>query len=456
MNPLKILENINIPEGTCEYWDIRIEDKVKTEIEYQNFELTSCTIKPSVGAFIRVYNQGMWFYSSTTDLYALSEEITDLATQSKALPKNSNLHLRPYNQTPSTDHLIKHELSRLDHISIGDKKNLCEEYFEFLKSFNNLKDIKTYYSDEYKVKYFRSSKDVRFSYDFNQCGLCFSYTAIDGEECFRDKINFYGQGLDDLKNLSSGLEQNIHESFLFTKAKSIEPGNYPVVMNSSVVGIFAHESFGHKSEADFMIGDEEAQKTWKLGTKIGNECLSIIDSGEEYGTSGYCPIDDEGFKNQKTYLIKDGVLTGRLHNQYTSQLLGESPTGNGRAINFEFEPLVRMTNTYLEPGNLSFNDLISQVKLGVYAKDVNHGSGMSTFTLAPRKCYMIRDGKLAEPIRVAVISGSVFETLNNVVGCSAKFNLKSSAFGGCGKMDQQPLPVGFGGPSVLVNEMILS
>ena len=86
-----------------------------------------------------------------------------------------------------------------------------------------------------------------------------------------------------------------------------------------MTGLFAHESFGHKSEADFMLGDPEAMENWQLGTKIGSDCLSIVDTGDEKGTSGYCPIDDEGFPTQKTYLIKNGVLTSRLHSQYTAK-----------------------------------------------------------------------------------------------------------------------------------------
>jgi TldD protein len=227
-------------------------------------------------------------------------------------------------------------------------------------------------------------------------------------------------------------------------------------MDSEVVGVFAHESFGHKSEADFMLGDENAKDNWKIGERVGNECLSIVDYGAQVGSSGYCPIDDEGTPVKKTYLINNGLLAGRLHSIATSQALDEEPTGNGRAKDFEFEPIVRMTNTYVEPGELTFEELISKVKLGIYALDMNHGSGLSTFTIAPRRCYMIRDGKIAEPVRVSVMSGSVFDALNMIEGCTKDFKLESMAFGGCGKMEQWPLPVGFGGPQVLISKLVVS
>ncbi len=456
MNFIEILEKINVPENICEYWDVRIESTTKTDIKYDDYELTTCSKKPSIGAFIRVYSKGMWFYLSTTDLDDLSNEIQNLAKQSNYIKSNNVVDYKPYNEVASEDRLIKSNNERFDLISIADKKNLCQGYFSSLQEFEKLKNVEIAYTDVYKVKHFISSTKVKYSYDFNQCGLSISYSVVDCEKQFDDHFNFYGANFNQLLQLHKQLRLGIEESYLFTDAKSIKAGNYPVVMDSEVVGVFAHESFGHKSEADFMLGDEEAKKTWKIGTKVGNECLSIVDCGQEIGTSGYCPIDDEGFKTQKTYLIKNGILTGRLHNQYTSQVLDEAPTGNGRAMNFEFEPIVRMTNTYIEPGNLSFEELLSKVNIGIYAKDMNHGSGLSTFTIAPRKCYMIRDGKIAEPVRVSVMSGSIFETLGLIEGCTKSFKMMNTAFGGCGKMEQWPLPVSFGGSKILVSKMVIS
>lgn len=455
MNLMQVLKKIEISKDLCEYWDVRIESISKSKISYEDFNLVDCSLKPSLGAFIRVYQNGMWFYSSTTRLDNLSEQIKELCHQSLNA-KQEGEKVRPYNQTASVDHIIHFDGVRLDQVTLAAKKEVCESYFSLIKEYTQLKNINVNYSDEYKVKYFRSSTDVEYSYDFNQCGLMVSYSVVEGENKFDDRSNIYASSLEDLKNLEARIKATIEESLLFKNAKTISAGEYPVVMDSEVVGVFAHESFGHKSEADFMLGDADAKETWKLGKKVGNDCLSIVDYGAQVGTSGYCPIDDEGFKTQKTYLIKNGILTGRLHSQYTSQVLDEAPTGNGRAMNFEFEPIVRMTNTYVEPGNHSFEELISKVKLGIFAKDINHGSGLSTFTIAPRKCYMIRDGKIAEPVRVSVMSGTIFETLNQIEGCTVGEKIISSVFGGCGKMQQWPLSVGFGGSKVLVSKMVIS
>lgn len=117
------------------------------------------------------------------------------------------------------------------------------------------------------------------------------------------------------------------------------------MLSPTVAGVFAHESFGHKSESDFMLGSETMRREWELGKRVGWEGLSILDSGVPNG-SGYCPYDDEGTRARDTYLVKNGVLTGRLHSAATAAALDEAVTGNARAISFEFEPIVRMTSTW--------------------------------------------------------------------------------------------------------------
>ena len=164
----------------------------------------------------------------------------------------------------------------------------------------------------------------------------------------------------------------------------------------------------------------------------------------------YVPFDDEGCRAKTNYLIKDGVLTGRLHSSVTAAFLEEAPTGNARALNFEYEPLVRMTTTYIDKGFQTKEELFAGIKEGIYIDNLNHGSGMTTFTIAPRRAYMIRDGKLAEPVRISVITGNVMNTLYEIDGISDQVELFSFALGGCGKMEQYPLPVAFGGPYIRV------
>lgn len=159
---------------------------------------------------------------------------------------------------------------------------------------------------------------------------------------------------------------------------------------------------------------------------MASELVSIIDCGELKGR-GFTPFDDEGTRCKKTYLIKNGILNKRLHSCSTASSLGEEPTGNARAVNFEYEPTVRMTTTYIEPGTKSMDGLIEGIEKGIFVK---RGTGMSDFTLNPLMCYMMREGKIAEPVNETVITGNVFETLNEIDCISKGFEIYSSAIGG--------------------------
>jgi TldD protein len=454
MDMRNLLDQLKLDSYQCHFVDVRIERTQSSLCLFQNGEMTSAGEKPVVGAFIRLHHNGAWFYASTTAVNNLDVEIKKLAAQANALPATANTYTLPANN--GKHHLINKTKDAFSTITLDKKVAMAESYLPLIKKIENLKDSRIRYTDLYKEKFYKSSVGTEFSYDFNQAGFSFYCTLKKGEELFGDGFRKYTTNFSEFTGMEKDILAYFDEAQKFLDAKSIEPGKYKVVLSPEITGVFTHESFGHKSEADFMMGDPEATKEWKLGSTIGSACLSIVDCGTHDNTSGYCPIDDEGTLAQKNYLIKEGVLTGRLHSTHTANVLDEKPTGNARALNFEFEPIVRMTSTYIEGGKTSYDDLLKMAEGGLYIYNFKHGSGGSTFTIAPTRAYRIKNGKLAEPVRVSVISGSVFETLKKIEACGDDFHLESSAFGGCGKMEQAPLPVADGGPSILVSEMQIS
>ena len=112
-----------------------------------------------------------------------------------------------------------------------------------------------------------------------------------------------------------------------------------------------------------------------------------------------------------------------------------------------------MTTTHVKSGTSTFDELVNGIKHGYFINGVSHGSGMSTFTIAPTICYEIVDGKIGDPVKIAVITGDVFKTLSLVDGLSKEYEILCFVTGGCGKMEQYPLPVGLGGPYMRVKEM---
>ena len=455
MNYQKIIDELDFKTYSCVFSDIRIETTTTSTVRLKDGDIVQANSNPTAGYFIRVYNKGQWFYQSSTDFTKIDQNIRRLIELSQDYPEVKSNYSGPIFN--GTHQLIKYENDRFDKITMDEKISIVKKYELLKNKIANIAEYAIAYTDIYKQKYYKNSKGTAFAYDFNQAGLNFRVTLKNGENLFEDGINNYASNFGALLKLEDQILKHFEEAQKFLNAKTVEPGKYDLVLSPELVGIFTHESFGHKSEADFMIGDPEAIKEWELGKKVGSDILSIIDSGLHENTSGYCPIDDEGNLAKKNYLIKDGKLTGRLHSTETAHELNEEPTSNCRAMNFEWEPIVRMTSTYIEAGTDSFEQILKKAgDSALYLDGANHGTGGSTFTIAPKRAYRIKDGKLSEPLKVALISGSVFETLNNITAVGSDFKLWSSAFGGCGKMSQMPLPVADGGPTILVKGMTVS
>lgn len=433
------------------YADVRVENVFTTSIKYRDGVLEESKNTTVKKAFLRVFDGDMWYYASTYKLDDLQGELDRLyanATPNKDILKNETVKRFESNFA----NVVKFSKNCVRDKSIAEKGKMLTEKFPLLKS-EHLKMFVALYSDKHTDIEFYSSKGADIKYDFQLCGLRFGASFAEGENNFTGSLSRSGDSIDKIAVSDKEVVDFVEESENFLMhAKPVTPGEYPVILSPETTGVFAHESFGHKSEADFMIGDETMKKEWALGKKVGSDILSIYDSGLEDG-SGYRPYDDEGTKAKKTYLIKNGVLTGRLHSATTAADLNEEVTGNARAINCDFEPIVRMTSTIVEAGTLTKDELFAGVKHGYYIKDYKHGSGMSTFTIAPNLAYEIVDGKIGDPVKIAVITGNVFETLNLIDGLSDKVEIISSAFGGCGKMEQAPLHVSFGGPYVRISKM---
>ena len=393
MDLRNVLDRLDLTKFPCHFVDVRIERTQSSSFFFKNGELIAAAERPVLGAFVRIHQHGSWFYASTTAVTNLEGEIIKLIDQANTGKKSSNTYVVPKNN--GIHHLINKSSDAFSKISLETKVKMGESYLSLIKKIENLKESNISYTDVYKEKFYKSSVGTEFSYDFNQAGFGFSGTLKKDEELFDDSFRMYAPKFENLINLHDDVLVYFKEAQRFLDAETIAPGKYKVVLSPEITGVFTHESFGHKSEADFMMGDPEATKEWKIGSTIASNCLSIVDTGVHDNTSGYCPIDDEGTLAQKTYLIKDGVLTGRLHSTHTANVLDEKPTGNARAMNFEYEPIVRMTSTYIEGGKTPFNELLKKAEGGVYFYNFKHGSGGSTFTIAPRRAYRIKNGKLA-------------------------------------------------------------
>ncbi|RLI38537.1 TldD/PmbA family protein [Candidatus Bathyarchaeota archaeon] len=239
-------------------------------------------------------------------------------------------------------------------------------------------------------------------------------------------------------------------------------GKIDIVLGSEVVGLMVHESCGHPYEADRILGREAAQAGESfvspdmLGQRIGSELVTVVDDPTVEGSYGYYLYDDEGVKARRRFLIKDGIINEFLHNRETAAALGVSSNAAARASGFDREPIVRMANTFMLPGDYEFEELLEDVKLGVFIKtygEWNIDDRRFNMRFIGREAYLIEGGELKGPIRRPVLEITTPGFYGSIDALDK--NLAFSA-GTCGKGDPpQGVPVWFGGPNVRLRNVAL-
>ncbi|MDE7324885.1 MAG: TldD/PmbA family protein [Lachnospiraceae bacterium] len=437
------------------FTEVRIE---KTENNYyfvKNGEVEGNGRSAVVGAKIRIYDGEMWYTSVTNNLDSIQSEIDNLA--SLATP-NREIYNDPIirNFGDARADILKYNGENDNRkIANEERDKLINNYIASCVD-HSIEEMKTYYASYgsgHKIKEYYSSKGASIRHDMQRCNLSLYFDfVVDGITISAGKY-FQELGFEALKNREQEIIAERDRYLDYARnAVDVEAGDYTCVLSPVVTAMFTHESFGHKSESDFMLNDRTLQEEWVMGKKVGNEKVSICDSGDMQN-NGYTPFDDEGNPAKETWLIKNGVLTGRLHDAKSASVLNEEITGNARAQSYYHSPMVRMTNTYLEKGTDISEDIIGGVEDGIYVYGVNYGTGSATFTMQPNLCYRIRGGKLCEPVRANVITGNVFKTLFDIDAVGNDFILFDTYT--CGK-NGQSAPVSAGGPTIRVKKLTVN
>ena len=438
------------PDGL--YTDVRTEDSSHITVAVMNGEVRTDTQLSRKGAFVRVWDGVLWYTCSTDMPENIQQEIDRLAGLAKnRLPAGGDAYVRALEVHRDKAMAYRGDKS-LRLVEPRAVRDLVEHYRQacFTRDVPELKQYQISCAVNAVSKRFVSSLGSDIETDTQRCRLNASCQLVIKGWPVGAYKGFQKASFEEL----SGHEQEILSEIdryidYGNNAVDAEPGEYVTILAPVVTAMFTHESFGHKSESDFMLNDKTLREEWVMGKQVGAPGVSIVDMGD-MPNNGRLIYDDEGTLTRKTYLIKDGVLTGRLHDVRSAVTLGEEPTGNSRAQDYTCPPIVRMTNTYMEPGTASPEDLIKSTADGVYVYAVSYGTGSSLFTLKPTLCYRIRDGRLAEPLRTNVVTGSVFKTLFDIDGIGNDFELFDTYT--CGK-NGQSVPVSAGGPTIRVKAL---
>lgn len=226
-----------------------------------------------------------------------------------------------------------------------------------------------------------------------------------------------------------------------------------VVLAGTAGGTMIHEAVGHGLEADLANEGLSVYQN-KIGLEVAHPLISVYDDATMAGHRGSFMFDDEGTPSQRTCLIEGGILKGYMHSRLTAANSGSAPTGNGRRQNYSFPPIVRMSNTFIAPGNDVPDSIISSTERGIYVKKMGGGQVNTIngdFVFDVQEAYRIEHGKIGEPIRGATLTGNGPKVLLMIdrVGNDLGFSI-----GTCGKNGQEA-PISCGQPTIRIPQIIV-
>ncbi len=452
----------------ADFVEARFEDLTLRTLTRVNDTWKDIILRSRRGIGVVCYYGGAYGYSSTTsdDENELEIAVSKAFKMAKVSAEAASLKLdfeekSPVKSSKSDTFQLKIHPRTKD---LAYKTNLVDRaIISGRASGQDISNITGMYGELYGRKIFTNSEGSAVEWDFEvidlQCRVT-SKTAdgnlvngvgtsrgTKGLEIFEEK----GKTPEDIgKNAGELAKEQL-------RAKACPAGKFRALVENHLAGVMAHESFGHLSEGDFVVVGI-SPLNGKIGERLGTEHATIIDHGapdiSKFGGL-WLPYDDQGIRASKTTVLDKGVLRHYLHSRGTAKYLKQEPTGNCRAVNFNFAPIPRMTNTYFESGSLSKEEALELLDTGVYAVQTSGGQVQAdgSFLFKAIRGYWVENGEIKEPVREVSLSGNILALLSKVEGATRDLKIWAGYFGGCGKSGQFPLPCGLGGPELVIGEV---
>ena len=442
-----------LAKSEADYTEVRLETRNATRIVYHGTRLETVDTTTDEGGIVRcLVRSGGWGVSTFNSIDTLPERISQ-AYESARVVQAEPISLADV-QSSSDDITVQLGVD-FRQVPLADKKDGIDRLNAILVTSPSIVDTQSVYSDNFSTVTYANSDGAFIREERPLVTAYLSATAREGDNVQRASDGMsIPAGYDQLTGLEEMAERVAGRAHALLSAETVVGGSYPVVCDPKLAGVFVHEAFGHLSEADFVYSNPQAREMMVLGRRFGRDILSIVDDGSLPGLRGSHRFDDEGVPMGRTELVHEGVLAGRLHSRETAAKMGEGLTGNARATSYRYPPIVRMTNTYIEPGDTSFDAMIGDIDLGVYACDAIGGQTMlENFSFSASYGYMIRNGQLGELVKDVILSGNLFTTLQSIDAVGS--DLTFSRLGSCGK-GQGGLPVSTGAPHIRIQDVIMA
>ena len=431
------------------YYEIRVTRVTASHLTMANGQLDELSLNTEIGIGVRAFN-GAWGFSSANDM-SRAEEAIETAMKIARLSKGSS---KIHTGDPITDRAEIKAKRPFTEIDVEEKLALVKETDSLLKG-EKIANRSVYYGDGVKRQLYINSLGSEIETVVPRIRFGFSVTAKENGEMQTYWKSFGGttgwelvEGID----LPHWAEFVKEKALSLLRAQAPPSGTFDVVIDPELTGVFIHEALGHAVEAD-SVKNGDSILAGKLGERIAVDDLTVVDDPTLPGKFGSYVYDDEGIKAKRVELIKDGILVNYLNDRETSALLGLEPNGHGRAQGYAYQPLVRMGNTYVEPGDWSFEEMLGEVKNGLYMIGDKGGqvdTAGGTFTFGAKEGYIIENGEIKAQVRDVALSGKILDVLKNIRAIGDDTRIEFPGY--CGK--GQVVPVDDGGPHVLTRALV--
>ncbi|HHW58452.1 MAG TPA: TldD/PmbA family protein [Clostridia bacterium] len=450
---MKTIDLYQYKELFSAYTELRVQENTELNITFVDGNITKNSQSSTSGVSSRTYLNGSWGFASHAEISeeAIKKVIKEATDNAKFLDAKVNKRKGPL---PSrVAHVEKDFSTKKARLTQKELIDFLKEIDEMItRKYHNLTSRRIILNTLDIEKNLLTSDGSYLKAMIPRTFIHISLSLIKDGEPVTVFDAYGGRGqFEDVFSSPSDFEEKIDELYrhLVNKSEGVlpDPGMKTCIIDAEIAGVLAHEAIGHTVEADLVLGGSVA--AGKIGQEVASPLISIVDFANTcFGET--CPvpvyIDDEGTEVKDAILIENGVLKGYMHNKESAQYFGVEPTGNARAYLFSDEPLIRMRNTAILPGNDTLEKMIESIDDGYYLVKASNGQADTTseFMFGVRLGYEIKNGKLGRAIKDTTISGVAFDVLKTVTMVSNDMKWESS--GWCGK--KQPMTVGMGGPAI--------
>ncbi|RLG92237.1 TldD/PmbA family protein [Candidatus Bathyarchaeota archaeon] len=443
-------------EAGAEYVEIRAQKLFRTMLTMKDGVIEAAKEGLENGAAIRVLANGTWGFASVGSFNKtqLAEAVEKACKMAKATSRKVKVPIKLAETKTFEDKVTSKPRKNPAETPLAEKIQLASSINERVFSYDQrIKSCTVDYLDIMGTNYFINNEGTYIEQDKLYVWSRILATAKEGEiyAFAREEIgSTAGFEVFETETPQIVSERIAKRAVEQLKAKTPKGGIFPVVIGPNVVGVFVHEAFGHLAEADLTLSGSVLMD--KIGKKVASDVVTVYDDGTIDGAFGSFKYDDEGVPAQKTLLIENGRVVGLMHSRETAHKFEAAPTGNVRAEDFRYEPIIRMRNTYMAPRDHSFEELLEDIRFGYYLKSFRGGQANldGTFQVGIQEAYEIVNGEIGAPVRNASISGNTLETLKKVDAVGKDFELWP---GRCGK--GQIAFICDGGPHIRVREVLM-